>query len=183
VTCQSALSCRNTVFTVDREYFAPTGGINPRALTPSPTARKAWIDFYNWREVNLAGKFAPIVSLENKLAEHAARLAAVLTMTAHVDTGSIEALGGRISPTSTSFGTRGPQVQILLLRPTKSGTSDRPQQPPARTRTEMRNETRDFPSAAILSRRPRPHDRPWLRKKSVRWSGHQRTSVESAREG
>ena len=58
------------------------GGLVPRAIAMSESGRKAWIDFYNWCEERSGpgGEYAPILSLANKLAEHVARLAAVLTI-------------------------------------------------------------------------------------------------------
>jgi hypothetical protein len=69
------------------------GGVRPRVVSMSAAARQAWIDFYNWCEgrIQSGGEFEPIISLANKLAEHAARLAAVLTMVADPDAGAIEA--------------------------------------------------------------------------------------------
>jgi hypothetical protein len=69
------------------------GGVRPRALTFSPAARRAWIAFYDFVEsrVRTGGELEVIKGLANKLAEHAARLAAVLTMTADCDAGEIEA--------------------------------------------------------------------------------------------
>ncbi len=69
------------------------GGVRPRALTFSPAARRAWIAFYDWVEgrIRTGGEFEAIKGLANKLAEHAARLAAVLTVAADPDAGAIEA--------------------------------------------------------------------------------------------
>jgi hypothetical protein len=69
------------------------GGVRPRALTLSAAARRAWIDFHDWTEsrVRPGAEFDAIRGLANKLPEHAARLAAVLTMAADCDAGTIDA--------------------------------------------------------------------------------------------
>jgi hypothetical protein len=68
------------------------GGVRPRALTLSPAARRAWIDIHDWTETRVrpGGEFEAIRGLANKLPEHAARLAAVLTMAADCDAGEVE---------------------------------------------------------------------------------------------
>jgi hypothetical protein len=69
------------------------GGVRPRSLTFSPAARRAWIAFYDATEAKVrpGGEFEAIKGLANKLAEHAARLAAVLTMAAGPDAGEVGA--------------------------------------------------------------------------------------------
>jgi hypothetical protein len=54
----------------------------PRALPLSPKARDVWIGFYDHVEKRLGagGELEPVQSLANKLPEHAARIAAVLTL-------------------------------------------------------------------------------------------------------
>ncbi len=56
--------------------------LKPRALPLSAQARALWIGFHDSNEAELApgGTLAPIVGLANKMPEHAARLAAVLTL-------------------------------------------------------------------------------------------------------
>jgi hypothetical protein len=68
------------------------GGVRPRALSLSVAARRAWIEFHDWTEARVrpGGEFEAIRGLANKLPEHAARLAAVLTMAADSDAGGIE---------------------------------------------------------------------------------------------
>jgi hypothetical protein len=54
----------------------------PRALPLSTEARRLWIGFYDHveRRVASGGELEPVRGLANKLPEHAARLAAVLTL-------------------------------------------------------------------------------------------------------
>lgn len=68
------------------------GGVRPRALSLSPTARRAWVDFYDHVEARVrpGGEFETIKGLANKLAEHAARLAAVLSVAADSDAGEVD---------------------------------------------------------------------------------------------
>jgi hypothetical protein len=92
-----------TLAEYDRRIFATVrqplpldlagGGVCPRSLTLSPAARRIWIGFYNGVEsgVRPGGEYDAIRGLANKLAEHAARLAAVLTMAGDSDAGMIEA--------------------------------------------------------------------------------------------
>lgn len=70
-----------------------SGGLVPRAIAMSEGGRKAWIDFYDWCEERSGpgGEYAPILSLANKLAEHVARLAAVLTIVNDVLAGEVTA--------------------------------------------------------------------------------------------
>ena len=69
------------------------GGIRPRVLPLSLAARRAWIDFHDWTEIRVraGGEFEAIRGLANKLPEHAARLAAVLTVSANRDAGEVTA--------------------------------------------------------------------------------------------
>lgn len=63
--------------------------LSPRVLPLAPKARAAWIRLADHTEVNLAGELAPIAGLANKLPEHAARLAAVLTLVDNLGAGEI----------------------------------------------------------------------------------------------
>jgi Protein of unknown function (DUF3987) len=65
--------------------------LEPRRLVLSHDARRIWISFSNYVEKAIApnGDFAPIAGLANKLTEHAARLAAVLTLVRDIDAGEI----------------------------------------------------------------------------------------------
>ena len=65
----------------------------PRKLPLSNEAKRAWIGFSNHVEMAIApdGVLAPIAGLANKLPEHAARLAAVLTLVRDIDAGEISA--------------------------------------------------------------------------------------------
>jgi hypothetical protein len=63
----------------------------PRALILNPTARKLWIGFADEVERRIApgGEFESIRGLANKLAEHAVRIAGVLTVVDQPKTGEI----------------------------------------------------------------------------------------------
>jgi hypothetical protein len=65
--------------------------LEPRKLVLSDDARRIWIGFSDYVENAIApnGGFAPIAGLANKLAEHAARLAAVLILVRDIDAGEI----------------------------------------------------------------------------------------------
>jgi len=65
--------------------------LEPRKLVLTDDARRIWIGFYNHVEQAIApnGELAPVSGLANKLAEHAARLAAVLTLVRDIDAGEI----------------------------------------------------------------------------------------------
>ena len=65
----------------------------------------------------------------------------------------------RIVRRSTSFGTRGSQVQILPLRPTESTTSTSRLTPPIVVRTDMRDETRCAHREGSRPPAPAPHKR------------------------
>jgi hypothetical protein len=69
------------------------GGLAPRTLVLAPAARKAWTDFADWVEYRLrpGGDYSGIQGLGNKLAEHAARIAAVLTMAADIGAADVRA--------------------------------------------------------------------------------------------
>jgi hypothetical protein len=65
----------------------------PRAIKLTPSAQKLWIGFYDHVEkrVGPGGELEPARGLANKLPEHAARLAAVLTLISDIDAGEIAA--------------------------------------------------------------------------------------------
>jgi len=65
--------------------------LEPRPLKLSPDARRLWIGFYNHveRRVGAGGELEPVRDLANKLPEHAARIAAVLTMVRHIHAGEV----------------------------------------------------------------------------------------------
>jgi hypothetical protein len=65
----------------------PRDGLKPRTLPFSPLARELWIRFVNHVEQLLGpdGDYASIRSLANKLPEHAARLAAVISLSHDLD--------------------------------------------------------------------------------------------------
>ena len=62
----------------------------PRTLPLSPKARQLWIGFHDHIEIRLGagGELEPVRGLANKLPEHAARIAAVLTLV--VDTEAVD---------------------------------------------------------------------------------------------
>jgi Protein of unknown function (DUF3987) len=64
-----------------------TNELSPRVLTLASDARKMWIGFADSIEIQIKpdGALAPVRGLANKLPEHAARLAAVLTLVADVE--------------------------------------------------------------------------------------------------
>jgi hypothetical protein len=61
--------------------------LEPPSIRLSLKARELWIDFYNWvdRESKPGGELTPILSLANKIPEHAGRLAAVLALVADIE--------------------------------------------------------------------------------------------------
>lgn len=65
--------------------------LEPRKLVLSDDARRIWIAFSDLVEKAIApnGELSPVSGLANKLAEHAARLAAVLTLVRDIDAGEI----------------------------------------------------------------------------------------------
>jgi hypothetical protein len=67
--------------------------LTPRALPLSSEAREIWIDFNNKTELQRGpnGRLAPIKGFANKLPEHAARLAAVLTAMENLNATEISA--------------------------------------------------------------------------------------------
>jgi hypothetical protein len=82
---------------LERPYpLAPAGARNeltPRVLPLSTEARKLWIAFADHVEVRLAagGELDPVRGLANKLPEHAARIAAVLTLVGDIEAGEVTA--------------------------------------------------------------------------------------------
>jgi len=68
-----------------------TNELEPRFLSLSPVARRLWIEFDNRKEVAIRenGENAQIRGLANKLPEHAARLAAALTLVRDIGAGEI----------------------------------------------------------------------------------------------
>ena len=70
-----------------------TNELEPRAIALFADARGVWIKFVNHieREIAPGGALEPIRGLANKLAEHAARLAAVLALVEDLSTGEIQA--------------------------------------------------------------------------------------------
>jgi hypothetical protein len=63
----------------------------PRVLTLSSRARQRWIEFHDHVEIRLGagGELEPVRGLANKLPEHAARIAAVLTLTGNLEAGNV----------------------------------------------------------------------------------------------
>lgn len=68
-----------------------TNELAPRPLPLSPEARRLWSDFADHIEKAIApnGELETVRGLANKLPEHAARLAAVLTLVRNIDAGEI----------------------------------------------------------------------------------------------
>jgi hypothetical protein len=66
----------------------------PRTLALSAEARRLWIAFHDHVEGRLSagGELEPVRGLANKLPEHAARIAAVLTLVANIDSNEIAGL-------------------------------------------------------------------------------------------
>jgi putative DNA primase/helicase len=77
----------------------------PRLLPLSTQAKKLWIVFHNHIESQLGdgGPLAPVRSFGNKAAEHAARLAAVLTLVDRLDAAAIDAQHMRAGITLLEF--------------------------------------------------------------------------------
>lgn len=69
-----------------------TNELAPRPLPPSPEARTLWRNFADHIERAIApgAELEPIRGLANKLPEHAARLAGVLTLVHNIDAGAID---------------------------------------------------------------------------------------------
>lgn len=67
--------------------------LRPRRLGVTIEARNLWIDFHGYveRHLDQGGELAPISGLANKAPEHAARLAAVMTLHRDLDASQIEA--------------------------------------------------------------------------------------------
>jgi len=65
--------------------------LEPRALPLSSTALRVWVGFHDHIENRIAptGELGPIRGLANKLPEHAARIAAVLTLVRDIEAGEI----------------------------------------------------------------------------------------------
>ena len=65
----------------------------PRAITLSLDARAMWTKFVDHieRQIVVGGEFEPVRDLANKLAEHAARLGAVLALIENLDAGEVTA--------------------------------------------------------------------------------------------
>jgi hypothetical protein len=68
-----------------------TNELLPRSMALSATARRIWIELDNRKEVAIRenGEYAAIRGRANKLPEHAARLAGVLTLVRDIDAGEI----------------------------------------------------------------------------------------------
>lgn len=67
--------------------------LEPRRLPLSPKARQVWVAFANYIETMLGpdGELRTISGIANKLPEHAARIAGVLTLVRDIDAGEIAA--------------------------------------------------------------------------------------------
>jgi hypothetical protein len=65
--------------------------LEPRPLALSGPARKAWIAFADHieRELGKSGSLVPVKGLANKLPEHAARLAGVLTLVQDIEAAEV----------------------------------------------------------------------------------------------
>jgi hypothetical protein len=63
----------------------------PRTLPLAPEARRLWVGFHNFVEERLvAGReLEPVRGLANKMPEHAARIAAVLTLVDNIEAGEV----------------------------------------------------------------------------------------------
>jgi hypothetical protein len=70
-----------------------TNELEPRQMRLSTAARRVWSGFANHIEgmITPDGELRPVSGLANKLPEHAARLAAVLTLVRDIDAGEINA--------------------------------------------------------------------------------------------
>jgi hypothetical protein len=68
------------------------GELAPRTLPLSSSAKRLWTAFYNHVEIRIGtgGELEPIRGLANKLPEHAARIAGVLTLVSDIEAGIIE---------------------------------------------------------------------------------------------
>jgi hypothetical protein len=81
---------------LERPLSLRAGTLNelaPRGIGLSPEARSLWVKFVNHieHEIAVGGELEPIRGFANKLAEHAARLAAVLALVENLDAGEITA--------------------------------------------------------------------------------------------
>ena len=67
--------------------------LKPRRLPLSPAARRVWVGFADHVETMLGadGELRPISGIANKLPEHAARIAGVLTLVRDIDAGEVAA--------------------------------------------------------------------------------------------
>jgi DNA polymerase III delta prime subunit len=65
--------------------------LTPRTLPLSPAARRLWIDYHDHveRRLGLGSELEPVRGLANKLPEHAARIAAVLTLVENIEAGEV----------------------------------------------------------------------------------------------
>jgi Protein of unknown function (DUF3987) len=70
------------------------GGLAPRQLVLSGSARARWVEYYERveEELTAGGRLRPVVGLANKLPEHAARIAAVLTLVTDIERGEVASL-------------------------------------------------------------------------------------------
>jgi hypothetical protein len=61
--------------------------LEPPALQLTSEARALWVGFYNWSNTGskAGGELVPVLSLANKIPEHAGRLAAVLTLVQDIE--------------------------------------------------------------------------------------------------
>jgi hypothetical protein len=68
-----------------------TNELEPRPLSLAPEARSRWTSFTNYveRAIGQGGELEPVRGLGNKLPEHAARLAAVLSVVRDLDSTAI----------------------------------------------------------------------------------------------
>jgi hypothetical protein len=68
--------------------------VAPRKLTLSPKARRLWVAFHDHIEKRLGagGELEPVRGLANKLPEHSARIAAVLTLVGDMQAGEVGAV-------------------------------------------------------------------------------------------
>jgi hypothetical protein len=68
-----------------------TGGVAPREIGIAPDAKGLWIKFHDWVQGHLSedGVLRPISGIAAKAAEHALRLAGVLTLTENINAESV----------------------------------------------------------------------------------------------
>jgi hypothetical protein len=82
--------CARLLELLERPFPLTAGARNelaPRVLRLSPQARRAWVSFYDHVEARISsgGELEPVRGLANKLPEHAARIAAVLSLVGDID--------------------------------------------------------------------------------------------------